>query len=150
MKDIRGFFGEYQYLSNFWYCDVYYDGQFFPTSEHAFVYAKVDPDDPSLEQVYEDIVDLTPAQVKRYGRNITLRENWDKIKFKVMAELVYDKFTRNPDLQRKLLDTGDCYIEETNTWNDRIWGVCKGEGKNALGRIIMNTRERIKLEQLFS
>lgn len=32
-------------------------------------------------------------------------------------------------------------IEQTNYWYDRFWGVCKGEGKNILGKMLMNIRD---------
>lgn len=39
-----------------------------------------------------------------------------------MKEIVIAKFEQNEGLQQKLLDTGDAYLEEGNTWGDRIWG----------------------------
>lgn len=37
---IRGFFGPWRFLSNFHYHSVEFDGQFYPTNEHAYQAAK--------------------------------------------------------------------------------------------------------------
>lgn len=50
----------------------------------------------------------------------------------------------NEDLKQKLIDTNDEYLEEGNSWNDIYWGVCKGRGKNMLGKILMKVREELK------
>ena len=46
-------------------------------------------------------------------------------------------------MMEKLILTGDSYLEEGNTWNDRYWGVCNGVGKNKLGEILMQVRKRL-------
>ena len=44
----------------------------------------------------------------------------------------------------KVLATGDAYLEEGNTWGDRIWGTVNGSGANRLGFILMQIRAEIK------
>lgn len=61
-----------------------------------------------------------------------------------MEALVLLKFAQNSDLRYRLLRTGDAYLEETNNWGDKFWGVCDGEGENHLGKIIMKVRGAIK------
>lgn len=39
-----------------------------------------------------------------------------------------------------LTKTGDRLLSEGNTWNDTFLGVCKGKGKNTLGKILMELR----------
>ena len=63
-----------------------------------------------------------------------------------MREVVWAKFSQNPELGKKLLATGDRYLEETNWWGDRLWGVYQGEGENLLGKILMETRARLAKE----
>ena len=70
---------------------------------------------------------------------INLVETWP-------TKEVSGKFAQNPDLLQKLLDTGDAHLEETNTWKDTFWGVCKGEGQNNLGKILMSVREELREE----
>lgn len=61
-----------------------------------------------------------------------------------MEEIVREKFTQNTELADKLLATGDAYLEEGNTWGDRIWGTVNGSGANRLGVILMQIRAELK------
>jgi len=60
-----------------------------------------------------------------------------------MRAVIWAKFSQNPELAKKLVATGDRYLEETNWWGDKIWGVYRGEGQNLLGKIIMDARARL-------
>jgi predicted NAD-dependent protein-ADP-ribosyltransferase YbiA (DUF1768 family) len=62
-----------------------------------------------------------------------------------MEELVRRKFA-DPELAEKLLATGDEELVEGNTWNDRFWGVCRGEGRNELGKILMRVRAELRVQ----
>jgi predicted NAD-dependent protein-ADP-ribosyltransferase YbiA (DUF1768 family) len=83
---------------------------------------------------------------KKFGTQIPIREDWDDVKVDIMKEIVESKFNENPDLKEKLLATGGLYIEETNWWNDTFWGVCNGVGKNRLGNILMELREKYRVK----
>lgn len=138
-KPILGFQGEYRWLSNFWPCEVWFQGIKFPSVEHAYVAAKsLDP------KVHQAIASMSkPGEVKRFGRSIDIRPGWDNVKLEIMYDLVLQKFLEEP-LRSKLLDTGNAYIEETNAWNDTFWGVNhEGIGYNHLGTIIMKVREEL-------
>jgi len=56
---------------------------------------------------------------------------------------VREKF-KQEDLKQMLLDTGDQELVEGNTWNDTFWGVCRGEGQNNLGKILMKVRMELR------
>jgi len=64
-----------------------------------------------------------------------------------MREIVWAKFSQNPELAEKLLTTGERYLEETDWWGDNTWGVYQGEGQNLLGKILMDTRARLAKER---
>lgn len=81
------------------------------------------------------------------GRHVKLRKDWNAIKTDVMLSLVRGKF-QWPELQKKLLATGDAYLEEGNTWSDTCWGVCDGRGENRLGKILMQVREEARRGEL--
>ena len=49
-----------------------------------------------------------------------------------------------PELRDALLATGDVELVEVNTWGDTYWGVCRGRGRNQLGRTLMRIREDIR------
>ena len=86
---------------------------------------------------------LSADEAKRLGQKIKMRSDWDEIKYQVMEQVVYAKFTQNPTLSQDLLDTGDKPLKEGNTWGDVYWGINlrTGEDENNLGKILMALRE---------
>jgi ribA/ribD-fused uncharacterized protein len=145
-ESVRGFFGPYRFLSNFWTCDVPMYGEVFRSSEHAYMYHK------SKDEKYRKAIlkAATAKEAKRIGRDVELREDWEQIKFSVMTTVVGRKFACNPALRRDLIKTELAYLEETNTWNDTTWGVCHGVGANHLGRILMATRYMLYVPSIHS
>jgi len=144
---IEGFQGEYRWLSNFWPAIIQVSDVTYPTVEHAYVASKThmlfSPQDLKW------FLSLSPGQVKRVGRQLDLRPDWENSKFTVMYELTKIKYgNANLKLQEKLIATHDEYIEETNHWGDTYWGICDGEGHNWLGYIIMQVRDEIISENL--
>ena len=136
-KEIKGFFGEFRFLSNFHVCHVVFENILFPSSEAAYMAAKTK--DMGLR---ERFVLTNPKESKKLGRSIALRPNWDNLRLDVMFLIVYDKFYRNADIRQKLLKTGDKYLEETNHWKDMFYGVdyYSEIGENNLGKILMRVR----------
>ena len=136
---VKGFFLKYRFLSNFELGDVIYEGIKYPSSENAYQAAKsIDSD------IRKQFVNISPSESKKLSKKIDLREDWEEVKYKVMYDIVLDKFMRNRKLGDLLIETGDKYLEETNHWSDKIWGVCDGVGKNWLGKILMDVRTQIK------
>lgn len=139
MRIIDAFRGEYRFLSNFYPCEISYERILYPSVEHAFQAAK-----STDINVRRRICAANTAMVAKFmGNNIKLRPLWDDIKVSIMLVLIRKKF-RDSELRRKLLATGTAKLIEGNTWNDTFWGVCKGEGKNQLGRILMVVRDEVK------
>lgn len=136
---ISEFSGPYRFLSNFWYADVELDGVVYPSVEHAYVAAKTI--DPKKRVVFTDRT-LKPGYVKRMGRSLELRPDWEGVKIHVMENLVRQKF-QHPGLKKQLVETQDKELIEGNHWGDRFWGVCKGAGQNNLGKILMKIRDEI-------
>lgn len=129
------------------------DGEDYPSVEHAYQAAKtLDLEERRSFQVgegYHSDVDWEDdaRRAKRAGRSVTLRPDWDSVKLGVMTSLVVQKF-KYEDMMNKLMDTGIVHIQEGNYWGDTFWGVCRGDGTNHLGRIIMEIR-RVKREELY-
>jgi ribA/ribD-fused uncharacterized protein len=145
-KNIKGFFNEYRWLSNFHLCPVVYDGVKYPSSENAFQAAKHKID------LRPQFVNVSPKDSKKLGFAIKMTPEqvkaWDDKKVEVMRTILKDKFTRDQDLKGALLATGDKYLEETNWWGDRFWGVhvnADGEvrGLNILGQLLMDIRDEL-------
>jgi ribA/ribD-fused uncharacterized protein len=73
-----------------------------------------------------------------------------------MEQILRSKFERNPELKKKLLETGDKILVEGNTCKDTFWGVDLNspdeespwlyKGENHLGRLLMKLREEFKKE----
>jgi ribA/ribD-fused uncharacterized protein len=137
---ILEFQGEYRFLSNFWICNLVLDGLCYNSSEHAFMCQKTLDEDLRVQIRSAP----TPAKAKLEGRKVSLRSDWEDVKVRAMYDAVYAKFSQNEDLKIKLLATGDRYLEEGNTWNDVVWGVCRGVGSNCLGQILMLVRSQLK------
>lgn len=117
----------------------------------------------------------SPAESKklaaRYQMTTDQIEEWNSMRVAIMFRAIETKFAI-PELQEKLLSTQDAHLEESLWWNDTFWGVqydmvedCgpnnknpyfiakdeskwhKREGKNMLGKILMNVREKFRLLQ---
>jgi ribA/ribD-fused uncharacterized protein len=140
MSEISEFSGRYHFLSNFHPVEVEFDGMTYPSVEHAYQAAKtLDTDEREIIRTANG-----PGMAKKLGKHAKLRSDWEGIRIIVMTELVYQKFSRNPELARKLIDTGSSTLIEGNWWGDRFWGVCRGQGDNHLGRILMAVRDAIQ------
>lgn len=140
MKEIMTFRGKYQFLSNMYSASFEWNGRSYKNSEAAFQSAKsLDP------AVRDEFSEMTGVVAKREGKKVLLRRDWEDVKDGIMEEVVREKFIQNPDLLKKLIDTGDLELVEGNRWHDRYWGVdvVSGEGENHLGIILMKLREEL-------
>lgn len=140
IEGIYGFKGDYSFLSNFYPCEIEYENDVYPSVEHAYQAAKT----LNLDQRTKIRLMEHPGQAKKYGRLVHMKHSWPTTKVMVMESLLRKKFTGYHDLSLKLYQTGDIYIEETNTWGDTFWGVCNGKGHNVLGNLLMKIRGDIK------
>ncbi len=119
-------------LSNFW---IESDGF---SLEHRFAASKTD----DLKQKLEILSAYTPTEAKKLGRKAHLRSDWDRIKFPIMYNLLFNKFLVNDEARNYLLATKEMPLCETNWWNDQIWGLnLKGQGSNYLGVMLMAVRD---------
>jgi len=144
--NIKGFFGQYRFLSNFHTCEIHFDGLIYSSTEAAYQSAKT----KDFEKRKEFTI-LVPNKSMKKGRELEktsyFRKDWKEVKFDVMSAVIFDKFYRHPKLREALLDTGNKCLEETNHWGDRYWGVCDGTGESNLGKILMAVREYWKLDK---
>lgn len=135
-NNIKGFFGDWRFLSNFWSCKVWFEGLLYPSSENAYMAAKT-----VNQNVRQELANLSPFSAKKLGHSIKIRDGWDDMRYDVMLGIVFNKFLINKDLRQKLLATGVKYLEELNWWCDQFWGVdYKLGGQNKLGEILMKVR----------
>ena len=125
------------FLSNFYECRLEYLGKTYRNAESAYQANK--SGDPIVRNRFTN---LTGREAKALGRRVVMRQDWDKIKLRVMKDIVTTKF-RNPELAMLLWHTGEQEIIEGNSWNDTYWGVSNGKGSNHLGIILMEVRKEL-------
>jgi ribA/ribD-fused uncharacterized protein len=129
------------FLSNFYESQIFLRGKSWPTSEHFYQAMKFAGTDN------EDLIRKaqTPGQAWKLARKLTrkIRAGWHNIKDDIMREAVLGKFAQNSELRQMLLDTGNQELIERS--KDGYWGDGDdGSGKNMLGKILMETREKIR------
>ena len=139
MNVIDKFKGEYAFLSNFARCNVTYNGRTYRTVEHAFQAAK--SLDEKEQKIFLFVSD--PAEAKKWGKQVHLRQDWEQVKDNIMKNLLTQKFSHEP-FRLQLLATGNAKLIEGNTWNDTYWGVCNGKGLNILGTLLMEVRDELR------
>lgn len=148
--EIRGFRGEYYFLSNFSNSPftITFDGVTYTmlTGEHGFHAAKfacmISGDPHAFLQKMSQA--STPGKAKSLGRSIKIDvAKWNSISFRCMERVVELKFDQNPDLAQNLIETNPALLVEENDWGDQLWGTVKGEGKNQLGLILMSRRQAL-------
>lgn len=133
---------KYGCFSNFSKHGFELGGKYWPTSEHYFQAQKF------YGTEFEEQVRLaeSPMEAANMGRDrsLPLRSDWEKVKDDVMRKAVLTKFMFNNDARIILLSTGNEEIIEKTT-NDYYWGCGNdGNGKNTLGKILMETRDIIR------
>ena len=156
---ILAFFGANRCFSNFFNAPVLWGDEYTPAriwdnNEIPFQLAK----SVSLEERARFIKTVEDAPLERRaaiakklgGRHgiLTMRADWEEndgaLKRRVMEELVFDKFSRTPELKARLLATGDQKMIEGNQHGDRYWGQVNGYGRNELGKILERVRESLR------
>lgn len=136
---IDKFDGEHRWLSNFFSCPVHLsEDEQYPSVEAAYQAAKtMDPEKRKRFQTAK------PAEAKRWGKILPIRPDWNTYRLGVMEDLLRQKFSV-PFFAEKLLATGEEELIEGNWWGDTFWGVCKGEGENNLGKLLMKIRKELR------
>lgn len=143
---VSSFDGNYEFLSNFFPCPVFFEGTTYTSLEHAYQAAKTTDKMKRLSIASCG----SPGIAKRRGRDLPLRADWEDVKEDIMHKLVMQKFVQNYSLAQLLLATGEALLVEGNDWHDNFWGNCgcprcdSIPGHNVLGFILMEVRSEIK------
>lgn len=136
MNKITSFTARYRFLSNFHPAVVKFNHIEFPTVEHGYVAAR------TLDiKAQEAIAALpSPAAAKKAGKTLVIRDDWDAVKLIYMEDLLRQKFVG--PLADALIATAPMELIEGNWWGDTFWGESPvGQGKNHLGKLLMQIRE---------
>jgi len=143
---IHQFKGIYSFLSNFADCEIEYNGYTYKSVEHAYIAQKSNDED------WKELCangGYTAGNLKKVGKEIELREDWEEAKLEIMGELLLLKFKQEP-FRTNLLETDNSYIEEGNWWGDEYWGVSfkTGKGDNHLGKLLMLIRNLLNQDMI--
>ena len=127
----------YEFLGNFYECPMTMeiDGKEckFLNVEAAYQAQKV----PDIADRFSAIKGL---QAKRMDDLLKIKvPDWEHYKLFAMANALHAKFS-NKFLLNLLKAIKEDIIHD-NYWRDTFWGVYKGEGKNILGKMLMNIRD---------
>lgn len=127
---------DYWFLSNMYVSPITYKGIKYLCVEGAFQAQKCP--ERALEFTH-----LRGFEAKKLGKTVKLRKDWEDVRVPIMLELLEIKFSK-PELQKKLIDTGDIELIEDNEWRDTFWGKYHGKGINMLGRLLMIVRDELQ------
>lgn len=135
----------YGAFSNLFRRPFEFEGTIFPTSEHAYQAGKARK--PEVRDWL--LAAPSPALVAMAAHGLyswDIREDWAKIKFDRMKQVLMAKFTQHEDLRELLLSTGKARLVESATVNNavnRLWGEVNGKGQNKLGELLMEIRAEL-------
>lgn len=144
------------YLSNWYLSKFCVDGIAFSSMEQYMMYVKADlfKDNAIAAEILktDDV-----AEIKSLGRKVHNFDDktWDECKYDLIKTGIEQKFVQNPELLKKLLDTGNNLIAECAV-KDTVWGIglsmkddrrmnqSQWKGQNLLGKALMEVRDTLK------
>lgn len=148
---IKEFRGAYRFLSNFFLCQVMFEGHQYDSVEHAYQASKFLDD--RLRAGFRS--DIKCGEAKSLAHNLEdqghKRPDWMQVNLGIMEGLLKQKFSK-PALRQMLLDTGDQELVEGNWWHDNYWGQCfcakcsvqGAKTQNQLGKLLMKVRGELQ------
>ena len=145
------------YLSN-WYLSNFKIGSTqFSSMEQYVMYQKaiVFNDTKSAKKILET---TDVSKIKALGRQVSNYNDkyWNGVRQIIIYKGLLEKFSRNEDLKKRLLNTGNDILAECAV-QDKIWGIGlsmkdvnrwdmeKWRGENLLGFALMMVREELQI-----
>ena len=145
MREIRFYRASekpYGAFSNLYRRPIHFEGDIFPTAEHAYQAGKA-----RKRAVREWLMAApSPALLTMAAHGLyywDIMPDWATIKFDRMRAVLRAKFTQHEDLRRLLLSTGKARLVESTTTDNavnRLWGEVNGRGENMLGKLLIEIR----------
>jgi hypothetical protein len=138
--------------SNWYGCEFSSAGRKFNCSEQNFMYHKA-LTFGDVETAEKMMKESHPRVQKKLGKLVKNYDDttWAEVRYDIMKEAVYLKFSQNKELLSELLKTGDKIFVEASPY-DTIWGIGMGEdddlildeknwkGLNLLGKALCEVR----------
>ena len=152
-----GYQGEFSPLSNMFKCEIEYDEEIYKTAEHALVGTRARVEgNTQMEAMVKFTSDpfLVKHKAKRWEKSV----QWQAIEMDIHEDILFAKFSRNPNLKSYLLNTKKKLLFECTM--DRTYGIgfSLGQrhkikkngnpGKNLHGKACMKIRSRLRDEEI--
>lgn len=139
----------YGAFSNLYKRAIEFEGEVFPTAEHAYQAGKARK--PAVREWLMAAPSPSLLAMAAHGLYVwDIASDWSKIKFDRMKRILVAKFAQHDDLKALLLGTGDARLVESATVDNavnRLWGEVNGVGQNKLGQLLMEVRAEIRQVQ---
>lgn len=135
---IESFTGDYAFLSNTYPVKIMVSDTEFNCVESAYWAMMV-----KNENARTKMARLKPSKAKAKALNMEKVDNWDEIKYPIMKNLLAQKFS-NKELAEKLIATRSESLVNNVTYMDEEYGVRNGQGKNLLGKFLMEIRSGLQ------
>lgn len=136
----------YGAFSNLFQRAIRFEGEEFPTAEHAYQAGKA-----RKKKVRDWILNApSPGLVAMAAHGLytwDIVPDWSKIKYDRMRSVLRAKFSQHEDLREILLSTDEARLVEAGTVNNavnRTWGEVNGKGQNMLGLMLMELRAEFR------
>lgn len=146
------------YLSQFYHAPIKYKRRTYSCCEQWMMAwkARLFKDREVLELI---MLETNPIRIKALGRKVRNfdKDTWEEYRYSIVERGNLLKFAQNPQLEKRLLRTGNRELVEAAA-RDRVWGigcsVARGStfprdrwGLNLLGRALMSVRHKLKNSQ---
>jgi len=144
---------DYYVLSNFSAFNLRWNDRTFPTSEHAYHWAKFPQETRDATGIYVRDAIWGAASAHEAFKlaekwRLLRRPDWDDVKVSVMLDILRAKAAQHEYVRRKLLATGDRELIE-DSWRDDFWGWGPNrDGQNQLGKLWMQVRAEYRSLQV--
>ena len=151
INDAVYFQSEFSFLSNFYPSPILVDNVLYLTAEHRFQGLK--GMNAKNESLVQRIVSAsTPQDAKKLGDSIGETPEWRLLRDEVLKKVIDEKFTQNPELADRLVETGNRKLNEATASN--YYGVGAAlhsrevrdgthTGQNKLGIALENKRKEL-------
>jgi ribA/ribD-fused uncharacterized protein len=127
------------FLNNFFDSPFEIDGKEYKSVEHFYQSCKFSGAEAEAVRLAAN-----PDEAKKLAHQFTWREGeWACVRDDVMKRALQAKFGQNPELRKKLLDTGNCKLVE-DSLRDPYWGGVLEGSSNRLGQLLEELRDHYR------
>lgn len=141
MKMVLFYEGKWYMFSNFSAFAIYWRGEDWMTTEHAYQAAKFT--DETIQKQIRDVRSPHDAKVIARRNFEHVRKDWSLVKLEIMEEIIRTKHAQHEVVRDALVESGDLFMIE-NSHKDSFWGRGPDwKGENHLGRIWMKIRSEL-------